>query len=124
MRGISDSLGCPWVQHLWQHPVTSLSRKITPELEEFGSKELTVVKGSYQGGGDPRLYVCQAPNAFICVSSSVSILGPFWVHLWVHFGSILGPFWVHFGSILGPFWGPFWVHFGSIMGPFCLLSEW
>ena len=29
--------------------------------------------------GDPRLYVCQAPNAFICVSSSVSILGPFWV---------------------------------------------
>ena len=69
------------------------------------------------GWGDPRLYVCQAPNAFICVSSSVSILGPFWVH----FGSILGPFWVHFRSILGPFWvhfgsilGPFWVHFGSI----------
>ena len=53
--------------------------------------------------GDPRLYVCQAPNAFMCVSSSVSTLGPFWVH----FGSILGPFWVHFGSILGPFW----VHF-------------
>ena len=82
--------------------------------------------------GDPRLYVCQAPNAFICVSSSVSILGPFWVHFgsilgpfWVHSGSILGPFWVHFGSILGPLWvhcgsivGPFWVHFGSILGPF------
>ena len=39
----------------------------------------------------------------MCVSSSVSILGPFWVHS----GSILGPNWVHFGSILGPFW----VHF-------------
>ena len=66
---------------------------------------------------DPRLHVCRAPNAFKCVSSSVSILGPFWVH----FGSILGPFWVHFGSIMGPFWvnfgsilGPFWVNFGSI----------
>ena len=82
--------------------------------------------------GDPRLYVCQAPNAFICVSSSVSILGPFWVHFgsilspfWVHFGSISGPFRVHFGSISGPFRvhfgsisGPFWVHFGSIWGPF------
>ena len=44
--------------------------------------------------GDPPLYVCQAPNAFVCVSSSGSILGPFWVH------------------------------FGSILGPFCLLSEW
>ena len=54
--------------------------------------------------GDPRLHVCQAPNAFICVSPC---------------GSILGPFWVHFGSILGPFW----VHFGSILGPFCSLSE-
>ena len=64
--------------------------------------------------GDPRLYVCQAPNAFICVSSSVSILGPFWVH----FGSILGPFWVHFGSISGPFRVHFRVHFGSILGPF------
>ena len=53
--------------------------------------------------GVPRLYVCQAPNAFICVSPC---------------GSILGPFWVHFGSILGPFLGPFWVHFGSILGPF------
>ena len=52
-------------------------------------------------------------NAFTCVSSSVSILGPFWA-FWVHFGSILGPFWVHFGSILGPFW----VHFGSIWGSF------
>ena len=52
--------------------------------------------------GDPRLYVCQAPNAFMYVSPCGSILGPFWV--------ILGPFWVHFGSILGPFW----VHFGSI----------
>ena len=86
--------------------------------------------------GDPRLYVCQAPNAFICVSSSVSILGPFWVHFgsilgpfWVHFGSILGPFWVHFGSILGPFWvhfgsisGPFRVHFGSISGPFARIG--
>ena len=46
--------------------------------------------------GDPRLYVCQAPNAFICVSPCGSILGPFGVH----FGSIRGPFWVHFGSIL------------------------
>ena len=68
-----------------------------------------------QNLGDPRSCVCQAPNAFICVSPCGSILGPFWVH----FGSILGPFWVHFGSILGPFW----VHFGSILGPFCLLSE-
>ena len=44
--------------------------------------------------GDPRLYVCQAPNAFICVSPCGSIFGPFLVH----FGSISGPFWVHFGS--------------------------
>ena len=72
----------------------------------------------------------------LCVSNSVSILGPFWVHFgsisgpfWVHFGSILGPFWVHFGSILGPFGvhfgsilGPFWVHFGSILGPFWVAS--
>ena len=71
--------------------------------------------------GDPRLYVCQAPNAFICVSPCGSIFGPFLVH----FGSILGPFRVHFGSISGPFrvhfgsiLGPFWVHFGSISGPF------
>ena len=55
--------------------------------------------------GDPRLYVCQAPGALICVSPCGSILGP----VWVQFGSILGPFWVHFGSILGPFW----VHLGS-----------
>ena len=80
-------------------------------------KQKSEILGGPAGGslGDPRLCVCQAPNAFICVSSSVSILGPFWVH----FGSILGPFWVHFGSILGPFW----VHFGTILGPFCLLSE-
>ena len=45
--------------------------------------------------GDPRSYVCQVPNAFMCVSPCGSTLGPFWVH----FGSILGPFWVHFGSI-------------------------
>ena len=44
--------------------------------------------------GDPRLYVCQAPNACICVSPCGSILGPFRVH------------------------------FGSILGLFCLLSEW
>ena len=44
-------------------------------------------------GGDPRLYVCQAPNTFMCVLPCGSILGPFW-----------GPFWVHvsFGFIL--FW--------------------
>ena len=75
--------------------------------------------GDYEEGGDPRFYVCQTPNAFICVS----ILGPFWVH----FGSILGPFWVHFGSIWGPFGVHFGVHLGSIWGPFwgpsCLLSE-
>ena len=39
--------------------------------------------------GDPRLYVCQAPGALMCVS-------PFGVHL----GSIWGPFRVHLGSIL------------------------
>ena len=64
--------------------------------------------------GDPRSCVCQAPNAFTCVSPCGSILGPFWVH----FGSILGPFWVHFGSILGPFLdllGPFWVHFAHCL---------
>ena len=86
----------------------------------------------YERRGDPRLYVCQAPGAFIRVSTCGSILCPFWVHFgsilgpfWVHFGSILGPFCVHFGSILGPFWvhfgsilGPFWVHCGSILGPF------
>ena len=45
-----------------------------------------------ESGGDPRLYVCQAPCPF-----------------WVHFGSILGPFWVHSGSILGiHFRSPFW----------------
>ena len=65
------------------------------------------VAGRLPTSGDPRLYVCQAPDALICVSPCGSILGPFWVHL----GSILGPFWVHFGSILGPFW----VHFGSII---------
>ena len=78
---------------------------------------LSLASGNMVGNiasGDPRLYVCQTPNAFICVSSSGSILGPFWVH----FGSILGPLWVQFGSILGPVWGPFWVHFGSILGPF------
>ena len=57
--------------------------------------------------GDPRLYVCQAPGAFICVSPCGSILGPFWVHS----GSILGPFEVHLESI----WGPFGVYFGSIL---------
>ena len=44
--------------------------------------------------GDPRLCVCQAPNAFICVSPWGSILGPFQ-------GPFLGPFRVHcpfFGS--------------------------
>ena len=47
--------------------------------------------------GDPRLHVCQAPNASICVSPCGSILGPFWAH----FGSILGPFWVvHFACCL------------------------
>ena len=73
--------------------------------------------------GDPRLYVCQAPNAFMCVTvvHFWSISGPFRVH----FGSISGPFRVHFGSILGPFRvhfgsisGPFRVHLGSILGPF------
>ena len=38
--------------------------------------------------GDPRLYVCQAPNAFMCVT------------VWGHLGSILGPFWVPIGSNL------------------------
>ena len=47
--------------------------------------------------GDPRLYVCQAPGALICVSPCGSILGPFWVHLGsIHLGSI------HLGSIWGP----------------------
>ena len=99
---------------------------LRPLLERPSDSELL-----WNLAGDPRLYVCQAPNAFICVSSSVSILGPFWVH----FGSILGPFGVHFGSILGPFWvhfgsmlGPFWVHFGTILGQFwvhfaCCLSD-
>ena len=80
--------------------------------------------------GDPRLYVCQAPNAFICVSPCGSIFGSILGPFWVQFGSILGPFWVHFGSILGPVWvhfgsslGPFWVHLGSIwvhLGSNCL----
>ena len=46
------------------------------------------VENDFDFSGDPRLHVCQAPNAFICVSPCGSILGPFWVH----FGSILGPF--------------------------------
>ena len=96
---------------------------------EVGGRWSTETRSFLSQLGDPRLHVCQAPNAFICVSSSVvhfgSILGPFWVHFGVYFGSILGPFWVHFGSIVGPLWvhcgsivGPFWVHFGSILGPF------
>ena len=85
--------------------------------------------------GDPHFCVCQAPNAFMCVSPCGSILGPFWVHSGSILGSIfgvhfLGPFLgsifgVHFwgpflGSILGSifgvhFWGPSWVHLGSIV---------
>ena len=62
-----------------------------------------VFQGGFQGScGDPCRHVCQALNAFICVSPC---------------GSILGPFWVHSGSILR-------VHFGSSLGPVCLLSEW
>ena len=128
--------------------------KGAPPVRTLEAKRWSQVVSSVSAGklGDPRLYVCQAPNAFICVSPCGFILGSFWVHFgsilgpfWVHFGSILGPFWVHFGSILGPFWvhfgsilgsiwGPFGVHLGSIWGPFrvhfgsflvpsCLLSK-
>ena len=68
----------------------------------------------------PRLYVCQAPGALICVSPCGSKLGPgFWVHSgcdWTQHGCILGPFWIHFGSILGSLrWGPIGVQLGSIL---------
>ena len=74
-------------------------KQIALHKEPMGNNMTDIGTKSSTKMGDPRSYVCQAPNAFICVSSSVSILGPFWVH----FGSILGPFWVHSGSILGPF---------------------
>ena len=83
---------------------------VAPGWEVLANGERPDVNSLDDAAGDPRLYVCQAPNAFICVSPSGSILGPFWVHV----GSILGPFWVHFGSILGPFW----VHFA-----YCLSGD-
>ena len=90
------------------------------KLEEHILSFAQILTSKNQSMGDPRLYVCQAPNAFICVSPCGSIFGPFLVH----FGSIFGPFLIHFWSIFGPFlvhfWsisGPFRVHFGSMLGP-------
>ena len=115
----SPTLCGPKIQHLKIGRSRNWPKSILAEVDIGRSRYWP---NSKKKTGDPRLYVCQAPGALICVSPCGSILGPFcgpfccpfsgpFGVCCVHVVSVLCPFLVHLGSNFWSILCPFGVHF-------------